>query len=89
MFQQLPSLNAIKVFESAARLNSFKDAAKELNVTPTAISHQIRALEDTLKLSPNWLANTRNRQNGYVHHRPTLLPRHPKAAANKPSRTPL
>jgi LysR family glycine cleavage system transcriptional activator len=50
MFQQLPSLNAIKVFESAARLNSFKDAANELNVTPTAISHQIRALEDTLKI---------------------------------------
>lgn len=50
MFQQLPSLNAIKAFESAARLNSFKDAATELNVTPTAISHQIRALEDNLKV---------------------------------------
>ncbi|RBP79562.1 LysR family transcriptional regulator [Marinomonas rhizomae] len=50
MFQQLPSLNAIKAFESAARLNSFKDAANELNVTPTAISHQIRALEDSLKV---------------------------------------
>lgn len=50
MFQQLPSLNAIKAFESAARLNSFKDAANELNVTPTAISHQIRTLEDSLKV---------------------------------------
>ena len=50
MFQQLPSLNAIKAFESAARLNSFKDAANELNVTPTAVSHQIRALEETLKI---------------------------------------
>jgi len=50
MFQQLPSLNAIKAFESAARLNSFKEAANELNVTPTAISHQIRALEDSLKV---------------------------------------
>ncbi|QUX97261.1 LysR family transcriptional regulator [Marinomonas sp. CT5] len=50
MFQQLPSLNAIKAFESAARLNSFKEAANELNVTPTAISHQIRALEDSLNI---------------------------------------
>lgn len=50
MFQLLPSLNAIKAFEAAARLNSFKDAANELNVTPTAISHQIRALEDTLNI---------------------------------------
>ncbi|SBS36954.1 Glycine cleavage system transcriptional activator [Marinomonas spartinae] len=50
MFHQLPSLNAIKAFESAARLSSFKDAANELNVTPTAISHQIRTLEDSLKV---------------------------------------
>lgn len=50
MFHQLPSLNAIKAFESAARLSSFKDAATELNVTPTAISHQIRTLEETLKV---------------------------------------
>lgn len=50
MFQLLPSLNAIKAFEAAARLNSFKDAANELNVTPTAISHQIRGLEDTLNI---------------------------------------
>lgn len=49
MFQKLPHLNAIRVFEAAARLNSFKDAAEELNVTPTAISHQIRTLEDKLK----------------------------------------
>ncbi|UTV98967.1 LysR family transcriptional regulator [Marinomonas rhizomae] len=50
MFQLLPSLNAIKAFEAAARLSSFKDAANELNVTSTAISHQIRALEDTLNI---------------------------------------
>ncbi|MCV2403606.1 LysR family transcriptional regulator [Marinomonas sp. C2222] len=49
MFQNLPNLNAIRVFEAAARLNSFKDAADELNVTPTAISHQIRSLEDKLQ----------------------------------------
>ncbi|WP_432453972.1 LysR substrate-binding domain-containing protein [Agarivorans sp. QJM3NY_29] len=50
MFQRLPPLNAIRAFEAAARLNSFKDAANELNVTPTAISHQIRGLEDKLKI---------------------------------------
>lgn len=49
MFQNLPNLNAIRVFEAAARLNSFKEAADELNVTPTAISHQIRSLENKLQ----------------------------------------
>ncbi|MFL6607466.1 MAG: LysR family transcriptional regulator, partial [Pseudomonas sp.] len=41
MFATLP-LNALRAFESAARLLSFKAAAEELSVTPTAISHQIR-----------------------------------------------
>jgi LysR family glycine cleavage system transcriptional activator len=45
MFKHLPSLNSLKAFEAAARLKSFKDAATELYVTPTAISHQIRNLE--------------------------------------------
>src|SRR5690606_31386280 len=35
-------------FEVAARHLSFKDAAEELSVTPTAVSHQIRGLEDFL-----------------------------------------
>ncbi|MCW0207736.1 MAG: LysR substrate-binding domain-containing protein [Achromobacter sp.] len=38
-------LSGLRVFEAAARLGSFKAAAKELGVTPTAVSHQIRALE--------------------------------------------
>lgn len=38
-------LSALRAFEAAARLSSFKAAAEELAVTPTAISHQIRALE--------------------------------------------
>ncbi|MDM0056414.1 LysR substrate-binding domain-containing protein [Variovorax fucosicus] len=38
-------LSALRAFEAAARLGSFKAAAEELAVTPTAISHQIRALE--------------------------------------------
>lgn len=48
MFRNLPSPGALRTFEAAARLGSFKDAAAELFVTPTAVSHQIRTLEDTL-----------------------------------------
>jgi len=42
------TLTALRAFESAARLLSFKAAAAELNLSPTAISHQIRALERRL-----------------------------------------
>ncbi len=45
---RLPPLNALKAFESAARHASLKRAAQELNVTPAAISHQIKALEEFL-----------------------------------------
>ncbi|MBL8393575.1 MAG: transcriptional regulator GcvA [Candidatus Accumulibacter sp.] len=48
MTYRLPPLNALRAFEAAARHLSFKDAATELSVTPTAISHQIRGLEDYL-----------------------------------------
>lgn len=44
--RRLPPLSALRAFEAAARHRSFKHAAAELAVTPTAISHQIRALED-------------------------------------------
>jgi LysR family glycine cleavage system transcriptional activator len=44
----LPSLNGLRAFEAAARLLSFTQAAAELNVTQTAVSHQIRRLEDQL-----------------------------------------
>ena len=44
----LPSLNGLRAFEAAARHLSFTRAAAELNVTQTAISHQIRRLEDQL-----------------------------------------
>lgn len=39
---------ALRSFEAASRLGSFQAAARELSVTPTAISHQIRRLEDHL-----------------------------------------
>lgn len=42
---RLPSLISLSYFEVAARTKSFAAAAKELNVTPAAISHQIKALE--------------------------------------------
>jgi LysR family transcriptional regulator, glycine cleavage system transcriptional activator len=44
----LPSLNGLRPFEASARLMSFTQAAAELNVTQTAISHQIRRLEEQL-----------------------------------------
>ncbi|WP_178116830.1 transcriptional regulator GcvA [Pseudomonas sp. PB103] len=48
MVDRLPSLNGLRAFEAAARHMSFTKAADELNVTQTAISHQIRRLEDEL-----------------------------------------
>lgn len=48
MFGKLPPLQALRAFEAAARRGSFKAAAEELFVTPTAVSHQIRALEARL-----------------------------------------
>jgi len=42
----LPPLNALRAFEAAARLLSLKKAAAELNVTPAAISHQVKLLEE-------------------------------------------
>jgi LysR family transcriptional regulator, glycine cleavage system transcriptional activator len=44
----LPSLNALLVFETAARHGGFTKAAKELCVTQTAVSHQVKALEEEL-----------------------------------------
>jgi len=49
MYTKLPSLNTLRTFDSAARLKSFKKAAEELHVTPTAVSHQIKALEEALE----------------------------------------
>jgi LysR family transcriptional regulator, glycine cleavage system transcriptional activator len=48
MARRLPSLNALKAFESAARNESFTDAAAELFVTHAAISRHIRELEEYL-----------------------------------------
>lgn len=48
MTYRLPPLNALRAFEVAARHLSFKRAAQELSVTPAAVSHQIKMLEDFL-----------------------------------------
>ncbi|MEQ8655345.1 MAG: LysR substrate-binding domain-containing protein [Kiloniellales bacterium] len=47
-YYNLPPLTALAAFEVAARHGSFKGAAAELNVTPGAVSHQIKALEQEL-----------------------------------------
>ncbi|WP_409522987.1 LysR substrate-binding domain-containing protein [Nitrincola sp. MINF-07-Sa-05] len=49
--RKLPSLSALRAFEAAARHLSAKRAAAELSVTPTAISHQVRQLEESLGLT--------------------------------------
>ncbi|MCG9759096.1 MULTISPECIES: LysR family transcriptional regulator [Pseudoalteromonas] len=50
MFTHLPSLNNVKTFAVAAHYLSFKDAARALNITPTAVSHQIKSLESQLRV---------------------------------------
>ncbi|WP_171060560.1 LysR substrate-binding domain-containing protein [Poseidonocella sp. HB161398] len=48
MRRRLPSLNALRVFEAAARHMSFTEAAAELHVTQGAVSRQVKALEEEL-----------------------------------------
>ncbi|MBS7542664.1 LysR substrate-binding domain-containing protein [Ancylobacter oerskovii] len=56
--RRLPPLGSLRAFEAAARLESFKNAAAELGVTPTAISHQVRQLEEELG-TPLFIRRTR------------------------------
>lgn len=51
MRRPMPPLNALRAFEAAARHSSMARAAEELHVTPGALSHQIRGLEDALGMS--------------------------------------
>ncbi len=48
MARRLPPLGALRAFEAAARHLSFAKAAEELHVTPAAVSHQVKALEEHL-----------------------------------------
>lgn len=47
-YRNLPPMAAMAGFEAAARLSSFSLAAQELNMTQSAVSHQVRALEEHL-----------------------------------------
>jgi LysR family glycine cleavage system transcriptional activator len=67
----LPSLNGLRAFEAAARHLSFTRAANELNVTQTAISHQIRRLEEQLGIR---LFERRNRALGLTREAQDYLP---------------
>lgn len=58
VIKRLPPLNALRSFEAAARHGSFQDAAGELFVTPSAISHQVKALEEFLGI-PLFIRQTR------------------------------
>lgn len=48
MYERPPPLNSLRAFEAAARHLSFKKAAEELNVTPAAVGHQVKGLEEFL-----------------------------------------
>ncbi|MFX6949595.1 LysR family transcriptional regulator, partial [Acinetobacter baumannii] len=48
--RKLPNLAALRAFDAAARHGCFSRAAEEVHVTPGAISHQVRALEEDLGL---------------------------------------
>jgi LysR family glycine cleavage system transcriptional activator len=48
---RLPPLNALRVFEAAARHLSFKEAAADLHITQAAVSHQVKSLEEYLGVS--------------------------------------
>lgn len=50
-FRRLPPLHTLEAFEHAARTQSFKSAAQALHLTPSAVSHQIKALEQHLGFS--------------------------------------
>ena len=69
---RLPSLNGLRAFEAAARHLSFTLAATELNVTQTAVSHQIRRLEQELGIK---LFVRRNRTIALTTEAQEYLPR--------------
>lgn len=48
MADHVPPISTLKAFEAVARLGSFTEAGRELNLTQTAVSHQIRVLEEQL-----------------------------------------
>lgn len=51
VMKKIPGLNDLRIFEAAARLQHFRQAAEELHLTQSAVSHRIRSLEDRLGLT--------------------------------------
>ena len=72
MNQQLSHLNALKTFEVVARHGSVRKAAQELNVTPAAVSHQIKKIEDYFGVA------LFNRHDGHFELTPIALAALPK-----------
>jgi len=48
MVDRLPYLSSLRAFEDAAHHMSLSRAAEELHVTPAAVSHQVKAVEEDL-----------------------------------------
>ena len=48
MLRHIPGLQSLKAFDAACRHLNFTRAAQELNVTPAAVSHQIKELEEAV-----------------------------------------
>lgn len=76
---RLPSLKFLKTFQVAAARLSFKAAAEELFVTPSAVSHQIKTLEEQLGVAlfergPHSLTLTEAGKN-YLHHMDSVFAR--------------
>lgn len=79
MSTRLPSLKFLKTFQVAAVRLSFKAAAEELFITPSAVSHQIKALEEQLGLAlfergPQSLSLTEAGKN-YLQHMESVFAR--------------
>ena len=72
MVRRLPSLNSLRAFEAAARHLSVSAAAIELNVTPAAISQQIKGLEGQLSVN---LFRRMNRALALTEYGRLLLPK--------------
>ena len=66
--RRLPPLKSLQAFEAAGRRLSFTDAASELNVTPGAISQQIRLLEELTQTLPNRTAFWHTLAQTYAEH---------------------
>jgi LysR family glycine cleavage system transcriptional activator len=80
MSKNSPPLHLLSIFEACARLGSFKSASEELFITPSAVSHQIRSLEQLLGFNLFYrqgrgvkLTSAGNLYFGYVHDAINLI----------------